>query len=124
MKADLIWTDPNGRILVLQIWINSIPMLLVAIYAPNENQNEFFKQLHGRIIALEKRNICILGDFNAIVDHQKDHSSGGRKRKKKRVLPKACEEMMSELSLIDVWRKLNPEEKQFTFYSNPHQSWT
>uniref|UniRef100_A0A2D4PIH6 Endonuclease/exonuclease/phosphatase domain-containing protein n=1 Tax=Micrurus surinamensis TaxID=129470 RepID=A0A2D4PIH6_MICSU len=69
-------------------------------------------------------NICILGDFNAIVDHQKDHSSGGRKRKKKRVLPKACEEVMTELSLIDVWRKLNPKEKQFTFYSNPHQSWT
>uniref|UniRef100_A0A2D4IVR4 Uncharacterized protein n=1 Tax=Micrurus lemniscatus lemniscatus TaxID=129467 RepID=A0A2D4IVR4_MICLE len=32
--------------------------------------------------------------------------------------------MMTELNLIDIWRKLNPEKRQFTFYSNPHQLWT
>uniref|UniRef100_A0A8C7E2H6 exodeoxyribonuclease III n=1 Tax=Naja naja TaxID=35670 RepID=A0A8C7E2H6_NAJNA len=123
IKVDLIILDPDGRTLILQIWINSISIILVVIYAPNGDQKEFFKHLYEKIVGLEKRNICILGDFNAIVDYQKDHS-GGRNTKKKRQLPKICMEMMMELNLIDIWRRLNPDKKQFTFYSNPHQIWT
>uniref|UniRef100_A0A670Z1A6 Reverse transcriptase domain-containing protein n=1 Tax=Pseudonaja textilis TaxID=8673 RepID=A0A670Z1A6_PSETE len=31
---------------------------------------------------------------------------------------------MKELNLTDIWRRLHPEKRQFTFYSNPHQTWT
>uniref|UniRef100_A0A2D4G8N2 Uncharacterized protein n=1 Tax=Micrurus corallinus TaxID=54390 RepID=A0A2D4G8N2_MICCO len=32
--------------------------------------------------------------------------------------------MSEELNLMDLWRTLNPGETQFTFYSNPHKSWS
>uniref|UniRef100_A0A2D4PQA1 Endonuclease/exonuclease/phosphatase domain-containing protein n=1 Tax=Micrurus surinamensis TaxID=129470 RepID=A0A2D4PQA1_MICSU len=32
--------------------------------------------------------------------------------------------MVEELELVDVWRRLNPGRTQFTFYSNPHKSWS
>uniref|UniRef100_A0A670YU94 cystathionine beta-synthase n=1 Tax=Pseudonaja textilis TaxID=8673 RepID=A0A670YU94_PSETE len=106
--------------LVLQIWINAIPILLVVIYALNGDQKEFLKHLYGKIVGLEKRNICIIVDFNSIADYQKDHGNGGKNKGGERELPKICREMMKELNLIDIWRRLHPEKKPFTFYSNPH----
>uniref|UniRef100_A0A670Z9N7 Uncharacterized protein n=1 Tax=Pseudonaja textilis TaxID=8673 RepID=A0A670Z9N7_PSETE len=107
----------------LQIWINDIPILLVVIYAPNGNQKEFFKHLYRKLVELQKRNICIVGDFNSIANFQ-NHSNAGKNKKGKRELPKICREKMKELNLTDIWRRLHPEKRQFTFYSNPHQTWT
>uniref|UniRef100_A0A670XXI0 exodeoxyribonuclease III n=1 Tax=Pseudonaja textilis TaxID=8673 RepID=A0A670XXI0_PSETE len=124
LKSELIWSDLEGRTLGLEIWINDIPILLVAIYAPNGDQKEFFKHLYRKLVELQKRNICIVGDFNSIADFQNDHSNAGKNKKGKRELPKICREMMKELNLTDIWRRLHPEKRQFTFYSNPDQTWT
>uniref|UniRef100_A0A2D4F4V0 Uncharacterized protein n=1 Tax=Micrurus corallinus TaxID=54390 RepID=A0A2D4F4V0_MICCO len=46
------------------------------------------------------------------------------KNKKRNTLPKSFFGMAEEMDLVDAWRKLNPEVTQFTFYSNPHKSWS
>jgi len=37
-------------------------------------------------------------------------------------MAKAITELCSDLGLLDTWRITNPKEKDFTFFSNPHNS--
>lgn len=57
--------------------------------------------------------ICIL---KAAVDRLPAHN--GPKSKKSRSL----NTMIKKLGLVDVWRQLHPQEKDFTFYSHVHRS--
>lgn len=51
------------------------------IYTPNTNQKEFYHKLHQKIIESEQENVCLIGDFNAVVDTKKDYSSNKKRRK-------------------------------------------
>uniref|UniRef100_A0A8C6Y732 Endonuclease/exonuclease/phosphatase domain-containing protein n=1 Tax=Naja naja TaxID=35670 RepID=A0A8C6Y732_NAJNA len=108
IKALLVFADPKGRVLAIEIQINFKKILLVVIYAPNANQKEFYKALYTKIIELERKKICIIGDFNAVAEDQKDYKGGNKKGReiKNRELPKICVEMINELNLIDIWRKI------------------
>uniref|UniRef100_A0A2D4EWV0 Endonuclease/exonuclease/phosphatase domain-containing protein n=1 Tax=Micrurus corallinus TaxID=54390 RepID=A0A2D4EWV0_MICCO len=99
-------------------------MLLVIIYAPNNNQNKFYKDLHEKIVEMGQDNICIVGDLNAVVDIRKDYFSSVKNKKKRKILPRSFFKMTHELNFIDQWRRINLGKKEFTFYSNPHKSWS
>uniref|UniRef100_A0A670Y452 exodeoxyribonuclease III n=1 Tax=Pseudonaja textilis TaxID=8673 RepID=A0A670Y452_PSETE len=88
LKAELIWADPVGRTLVVQISINGITLLLVVIYAPNDDQGKFFKHLHQKITEFENGNIILIGDFNSIADYRKDHSNRSKNKKGNREFSK------------------------------------
>uniref|UniRef100_A0A8C6XAH7 Endonuclease/exonuclease/phosphatase domain-containing protein n=1 Tax=Naja naja TaxID=35670 RepID=A0A8C6XAH7_NAJNA len=115
----------SGRIiLIVELFVGRKSILLVGIYAPNKNQSEFYKNTHDKIIELGNQNVCVIGDYNTIVDIQKDYTSEQKCKFKRNILPKAFFEMSEELNLMDLWRTLNPGVTQFTFYSNPHKSWS
>ena len=59
--------------------------------------------------ALSKCNLCVGGDFNC-VSAAIDKASGNLD-KSSRVLDK----IKNDLKLVDVWRSLNPSQKQFSF---------
>uniref|UniRef100_A0A8C6XV19 Endonuclease/exonuclease/phosphatase domain-containing protein n=1 Tax=Naja naja TaxID=35670 RepID=A0A8C6XV19_NAJNA len=86
-------------------------ILLVGIYAPNKNQNEFYKTLYEKLIELGNSRICIIGDYNAITNNKQDYASDQKYKKKTKpwnILPKSFFDMAKELDLVDAWRKLNP----------------
>lgn len=56
-------------------------IFLVNIYAPNERQSEFFKNLHNIIRKHDSQNLGIIGDFNAIFDIDLDRKSERGKEK-------------------------------------------
>uniref|UniRef100_A0A8C6VBH7 exodeoxyribonuclease III n=1 Tax=Naja naja TaxID=35670 RepID=A0A8C6VBH7_NAJNA len=95
IKAVEKYVDPNGRVLILELEICQKPMLLVVIYAPNENQSQFYSNLHDKILEIGQGNICIVGDFNAVTDIRKDYISGIKTKKKRKSLNK------------ERWRKQN-----------------
>uniref|UniRef100_A0A2H6NEB2 exodeoxyribonuclease III n=1 Tax=Micrurus carvalhoi TaxID=3147026 RepID=A0A2H6NEB2_9SAUR len=71
IKVTEKYVDPQGRILILELELGYKPMLLVIIYAPNDNQNQFYKDLHEKIVEMEQDNVCIVGDLNVVVDIKK-----------------------------------------------------
>uniref|UniRef100_A0A8C7DZX1 Endonuclease/exonuclease/phosphatase domain-containing protein n=1 Tax=Naja naja TaxID=35670 RepID=A0A8C7DZX1_NAJNA len=105
-------TDIKGRILILEIKIGQRQILLVNIYASKKNQKEFYKKLHERIVETGQKDICIVGDYNGIIETTKDYICDNKKMKKRNILPQTFFDMTEELNLIDVWRTLNPMEKQ------------
>uniref|UniRef100_A0A8C6XRB0 exodeoxyribonuclease III n=1 Tax=Naja naja TaxID=35670 RepID=A0A8C6XRB0_NAJNA len=125
LQTKQVYADKEGRILMLEVYINYKKMLLTMIYAPNEKQEKFYTKLYRKLVEREYENICLLGDFNAIANLGKDYNNDnpGEKRKRK-TLPKVFYQMAEELGLKDVWRERNPDKKQYTYYSAPHTSWS
>ena len=37
-----VYSDPNGRFLIISVTINGLPLLLVNVYAPNNDDPDFF----------------------------------------------------------------------------------
>ena len=80
----------------------------------------YIKQYWGK----KYQNICILGDFNAIVDERFDYKRGKKGERGRKRFPEIFFQMAKELGLQDIWRETNTKSSQFTFYSNRHKSWS
>ena len=79
-------------------------LTLVNVYAPNEDDPNFFKILADHMEDFQKDEIIIGGDFNLVLDVQKDKKGG---------LPKThngarrtVSEISENLDLVDAWRLL------------------
>uniref|UniRef100_A0A8C6YH80 exodeoxyribonuclease III n=1 Tax=Naja naja TaxID=35670 RepID=A0A8C6YH80_NAJNA len=119
-----VYKVQEGRMLFMEVSIYQKKILLVIIYAPNTNHRDFYYKLHQKIIEFGYDNVCIIGDFNAISDKNKDYKSEGKKKKERNTFPMTFQKIVRELNLKDAWRKINPSKKQYTFFSNPQKSWS
>ena len=92
---------------------NRKPVTLVNVYAPNEDDPNFFKILSEHIEGFQKDEIVIGGDFNLVLDEEKDKKGG---------LPKThnnARKILCEISKTKIfknaWRLLNPDISRFTW---------
>uniref|UniRef100_A0A670II53 Reverse transcriptase domain-containing protein n=1 Tax=Podarcis muralis TaxID=64176 RepID=A0A670II53_PODMU len=74
------------------------------------------------LLELDTNKLILLGDMNGVPAPDMDRSTEKRTRNRGK-LPKSFSDMEENLDLIDIWRHQNPTSKQFTHYSEPHQSW-
>uniref|UniRef100_A0A803SYC3 Reverse transcriptase domain-containing protein n=1 Tax=Anolis carolinensis TaxID=28377 RepID=A0A803SYC3_ANOCA len=68
----------------------------------------------------------MLGDFNGVLNSQLDKSKKLKRAPKGKIstLPKNFLDLKEEFELIDAWRERYPNKKDYTFYSDRHQSWS
>lgn len=95
---------------MVELQINQIKMLLIAIYAPNEKQNKFFRKLYEDEVIRNYDHLCLMGFFNAIVDKRKDYKKTHKRKSKKKIFPKTFFQLTEELGLEDAWRERNGEK--------------
>uniref|UniRef100_G1KVC2 Reverse transcriptase domain-containing protein n=1 Tax=Anolis carolinensis TaxID=28377 RepID=G1KVC2_ANOCA len=115
--------DQEGRIIAVKIGTDLEKILVCNIYVPNGPKRKFVKLLRQKIDQAEFDHIIILGDFNGVLDINLDKSIKQR-RKINNTLPKNIIQLKEEYDLQDIWRLRNPNQKDFTFYSNRHKSWS
>ena len=106
----------DGRIQTLNIKINEKEILLINIYAPNDNQGNFFNTLNNLIIEQNHETMVIGGDFNIVLNPAKDKKNGNIDRNKRII--EQVNNMNSSNDLTDVWRVLNPDSLNYTWHSN------
>ena len=107
------WTSNEGRILILQIEIETISYLFMNVYAPNLDRPEFYKRLFEKILEFETDHVILAGDFNLYLDVEKDKRGG-----KLDFTSKSADFVnlfMEENEYLDVWRELNPDRFCFTW---------
>ena len=88
-------------------------LTLVNIYAPNNDNPTFFQNLLDRILSFECEEVIMGGDFNLVMDVQKDKKGGNVTMHRNSL--KEVQNIVNSLDLIDVWRTLNPDAKRFTW---------
>ena len=105
----------DGRILILRVQVDNLKLVCANIYTPNDTSSQitFFRHVQNLLQKFSGENIIVGGDFNC--PFAKDDKEGGRTdlSSKKNVVAEV-KLFLSSLDLEDVWRKLHPNDKQFT----------
>ena len=104
--------DPEGRFIICDI-IEQFCITLTSIYAPNNDNPGFFKHVFEQLQLFKCEELIIGGDYNLVLDINKDKKGGLAKTHHKSV--KAIRDHMNELDLVDVWRTLNEDERRYTW---------
>lgn len=102
--------------------IGNIALLLVNIYAPNWDDNKFFRRLFSSLPDTSSYFIVLGGDFNCWLNPDLDRSSLKRNSTSKSA--RVIQSYMEELAVSDPWHFLNPCGKAFSFLSHVHQTFT
>ena len=107
------YSDPGGRFIICDLITNGKILTLANIYAPNEDDPDFFNSFFNHLLDFSCEEITIGGDFNLVLDVGKDKKGGLARTHKKSldVISTFCE----SLDLIDAWRVLNPDSSRFTW---------
>ena len=107
------YIDVSGRFILCDLKTNGKSITLTNIYAPNEDDPAFFKNLLDHLQDFEGDEIIIGGDFNLVLDVEKDKKGGLSKTHHN--AQKTILEICDNLDLVDAWRILNPEERRYTW---------
>lgn len=106
-------SDNQGNFILLDLTIHNQRFSLVNIYGPNPDTPGFFLEVFKKIEEIGNKEYIICGDFNLILDPEKDcsnykHLNNCKARAK--VL-----DFINKNNLIDPFRENNPELRRYTW---------
>lgn len=110
--------DPEGRYWILVGELNNWIYTIVNIYAPNTHQIRFLKRLFNKLSAAKKGALIICGDYNITADYTVDKTT-----RSTRPVP-MLQSILQEEDLYDVWRCQHSCERDYTFHSSRHNSYS
>ena len=92
-------------------------MTVVNIYAPNNDQPDFFSNIFNIVLKMNMDHLVIGGDYNLVLNEELDsHNRKTNNRRARTVI----QNLMEEQSLVDIYRVLNESKKRYTcFKKNP-----
>ena len=108
-----LYLDTNGRFIMCDIEPEGKCNTLATLYAPNEDEPSFFQDFFDHLSDFQCDDLIIGGDFNLILDLDKDKKGGRYKTHTRSV--KTLKEFIAKLDLIDAWRVLNPNTLRYTW---------
>ena len=106
------FSHQEGRYIIIDMKIDKI-LTLVNIYAPNNDNPTFFQNLLNHILSFECEKVIMGGDFNLVMDVQKDKKGGNATTHRNSLTE--VQNIVNSLDLIDVRQTLNPDGKRFTW---------
>uniref|UniRef100_A0A803SS30 Reverse transcriptase domain-containing protein n=1 Tax=Anolis carolinensis TaxID=28377 RepID=A0A803SS30_ANOCA len=124
--SEISFKDSEGRVLGVTLKIGDRRILLCNIYAPNGCKTKFVSNLYQKILEHEYEDLIIVGDFNGVVDAELDRSNikGTPKKGGSGKLPPSFIQMKEDLGLQDIWRHRHSRERDYTFLSQRHLTWS
>uniref|UniRef100_A0A8C5MXA6 exodeoxyribonuclease III n=1 Tax=Leptobrachium leishanense TaxID=445787 RepID=A0A8C5MXA6_9ANUR len=126
MVVEEVHTDGMGRCLIVRGTISSQPYSLIALYGPNCSDASFWDDTRDFINSHARGRIIMGGYFNATLCPPVDRSDPRRDRLTQ---PPSSQDsqyhsFVQELGLIDIWRIQHPSTRDYTFYSQVHDSYS
>ena len=111
------YCNAYGRLIIVNVVIDTVTYTMVNIYAPNNqtDRNIFFKQLLENITEHVEGTIIIAGDYNEILDPKIDRKTRSNQLPKKTKASNSLGNLNREKGLIDIWRIKNQRKSQFTW---------
>lgn len=114
-------SDPQGRFLSVHVQIGTRDLIISNIYAPNSPTKQSFSELSTWLLRDPHLPHILVRDFNSTMHPIDDRSSP----KHSCTPPDSNTQtllasMIDLLHLHDIRRLRHPADREFTFYSNPH----
>ena len=106
-----VTTDLDGRLVIVDLHENDQIITIVAIYAPNVDNPNFFRNI-ACLLRERSQNKVIIGDFNLVLNMEKDRlNTYNNNSKAKEEVENICDEFI----LRDIWRSRNEESLEFSW---------
>lgn len=118
----LLYKDTEGRYILVNGVIDGIEVTLINVYAPNEDEPGFIKTLFNTILKYSTGLLLMGGDFNCVISQLMDRQPPSKAPLSK--MSKMLKYQITEAGMVDVLRNKFPRDKDFTFYSNRHSSYS
>uniref|UniRef100_K7E4L3 exodeoxyribonuclease III n=1 Tax=Monodelphis domestica TaxID=13616 RepID=K7E4L3_MONDO len=118
-KIDLITRDREGNYILLKGTLDNEEISLINMYASNNIAPKFLIEKLGELKEEIDSKTILVGDLNQTLSNL---DKSNQKINKKEV--KEVNEILEKLELIDIWRKINRDKKEYTFFSAPHGTFT
>ena len=106
------FSDPQGRFITVDIKTEDKIITLQNIYAPNNDDPNFFKSVFNNLSTFECAHLVLGGDFNLVQNIQKDKKGGNQTNHFKSL--EEIEKFKENMNLTDIWRDLHPDTLRFT----------
>ena len=110
-----VFTDVSGRIVCVEIEVESHKVPLVGVYAPSVDDQtikcDFIDQLRQILLGFSYANLVLAGDFNirlSALDSDSQSFRGSRASTK-------LKDLLDEFSLEDAWRVQHSKERKYTW---------
>uniref|UniRef100_A0A8C5M2P2 Reverse transcriptase domain-containing protein n=1 Tax=Leptobrachium leishanense TaxID=445787 RepID=A0A8C5M2P2_9ANUR len=114
--------DEEGRFLFTKGMIAGKLYTFASVYLPNKSQCRCLSGILRKLAAFREGLLVLAGDFNVPLDPRLDTSSGVSS------IPDSMHRQMRRLldsyQLVDVWRAFHGRERDFSFYSAAHSSYS
>ena len=113
-RVQQTFVDVNGRYVIVELEHCDNPQKRVTIcniYVPNNDNANFFMDVIKGTVNMSS-DLIIIGDFNLVMNVQIDRVGSMYNNNKSLAV---LEEIMNDLSLIDIWRIRNPDEKTYSW---------
>ena len=112
-----VYADREGRYIIVKVNTGDEQLFVINIYAPNKGaeQETFIKRLRANLTSkTSTTKIIIAGDWNCSLFP--NDKSGGLPWKETNYR-NSIVDLMEKLDLVDIYRKLHPNAKAFTYES-------
>lgn len=109
-------SDQDGRMLILDIEINNESLVLINVYAPNDDKPEFFTEVMRMAETCNSTEYILSGNLNVALNAQLDRTNSSLNKTK---MVDAINRIMEHYDLCDVWRLRNPSLRKYTWRRNP-----
>ena len=106
--------DVEGRYIVVSLDYNGQSMLLINVYAPNNECVSFYENIFEMANSSQADYSFIGGDFNKALDHEIDRKTQS-KEKSNSVTSDYINEFLENSEWIDIWRVKHQDSQQFTW---------
>ena len=107
------YKDKDSRYIILNITINNlIPILIVNIYGPNNDNPSWFENLFNKIEELNIDHIIIVGDWNTTLNNNDTYNYNIQRNIKSR---QYINNYITKNKFIDIWRSQNQDSKRYTW---------
>ena len=106
-----VMKDRHGRYMIVNIKLNGENYCFINVYAPNEDDVEFFTTLFQQISEIDSDHLMMGGDFNKVLNLEVDKKGGKRTETKSSQVINA----FLETEWCYVWRATHSDQFQFTW---------
>ena len=106
----------TGRMQALELTINDKEITIINVYGPNNDNTNFYQILTEYIKENEEKTFIIGGDSNTVINEKIDKRNGRAYSHK--LCRKKINDMIESFNLIDIWRVMHPNTRQYTWHSS------
>lgn len=113
--------DKDGRYILVKGNINGQMFTLLNVYAPPGADIAFYTNIMDLIANHSEGTLINGGDYNLHLQPSMDVSNTSTTIK---TINHKFRKLLQNIGLIDIWREINPNTRQYTHFSTPHNVYT